>query len=532
MSLTRKKWFLAGLSVAIIAALVVVWFASRFARKFEPLIKQLAVEFLEREFESEVELAELRVTLPNLSPVRILFRNGRGVIGHVSGKGLVLRHKGRRDLPPLFVVSGFRFDLDLGTLLGSQRTVVPLVVLDGMQIQVPPKGQRPDTRRGQGSQGVESRPSVVMDQGLINNGCLVLLPRSADRRPLEFAIHRLQLTGAGLGQAMKYTGTLTNPKPPGDISTDGSFGPWNADTPADTPVAGDYHFTNADLGVFNGIAGILNSTGTFRGTLSSLSVHGEASVPNFRLKKPGNPMPLQTKFEAEVDGTNGNTILKPVLATLGTTSFTISGAVLKHEIQRRRAITLDVSMPKGKLRDLLRLAAKGDDPLMDGEVAMKSKIAIPPVQGKVRTKLILDGGFFIHRGQFRASTQDRIDQLSRRGQGQPRNADVDDVFSRLQGSFHMEDEAIAFRSLSFSVPGAQVSLEGSYDLGEDALDFRGALKLDAKVSQTMTGWKRWVAKPVDPFFAKRGAGTYLPIVVTGSSREPNFGLALRKARKD
>jgi hypothetical protein len=68
------------------------------------------------------------------------------------------------------------------------------------------------------------------------------------------------------------------------------------------------------------------------------------------------------------------------------------------------------------------------------------------------------------------------------------------------------------------------------DLDHDTLDLFGALRLRAKVSQTMTGWKRWVLKPVDPFFAKKGAGTFLRIKVAGTSREPKFGLD--RGRKD
>jgi hypothetical protein len=71
------------------------------------------------------------------------------------------------------------------------------------------------------------------------------------------------------------------------------------------------------------------------------------------------------------------------------------------------------------------------------------------------------------------------------------------------------------------VPGAKKT---SYDLRRDALDFHGTLKLQAKASQTMTGWKRWALKPVDPFFAREGAGTFFRIQVTGTSRTPKFGL--------
>jgi hypothetical protein len=58
-----------------------------------------------------------------------------------------------------------------------------------------------------------------------------------------------------------------------------------------------------------------------------------------------------------------------------------------------------------------------------------------------------------------------------------------------------------------------------------ALDFRGSLRLDARVSQTVTGWKHWVLKAADPFFAKRGAGTFVKIKVTGTAQDPHFGLA-------
>ena len=128
------------------------------------------------------------------------------------------------------------------------------------------------------------------------------------------------------------------------------------------------------------------------------------------------------------------------------------------------------------------------------------------------------------QGRFLRSTiQDQIDSLSRRGQGQPQNEEIDEVVSVMAGTFKLEDEVITFRSLSFAVPGSGVDLAGSYDLGQDTLDFHGALRLQAKVSETMTGWKRWVLKPIDPFFSKQGSGTLLRIQVVGTSKEPKFG---------
>lgn len=60
-------------------------------------------------------------------------------------------------------------------------------------------------------------------------------------------------------------------------------------------------------------------------------------------------------------------------------------------------------------------------------------------------------------------------------------------------------------------------------LGEDALDFNGTLKLKAKVSETMTGWKRWVLKPIDPFFSKQGSGHYCTSRLWGAQRRQSSG---------
>ena len=399
------------------------------------------------------------------------------------------------------------------------------VIVDGMEINIPPKGQRPDlTPDDDHDQHDDQRGTdVIFDEVLINDSMLSLLPRVEGKKPLQFDLHRIQLLSAGRHVAMKYKAALTNAKPPGEIDSEGNFGPWAATEPGDTPLDGKYVFDKADLGVFRGIAGILHSTGTFTGTLDEITAKGEATVPDFRLKQPGHRVSLKTKFEVLVDGTNGNTVLRPVIGTLGTTTFTTSGAVIKHEDDTHRTISLDVDMPKGNLRDLLTLAMK-DDPFMAGQIALKTKIDIPPLSGTVKEKLLLDGHFDITNGHFlRSKIQDKIDELSRRAQGQPKNMEIDEVVMNMAGAFKLDDQTITFKNLSFAVPGSGVDLTGSYDLDQDIIDFHGTLKLDAKISQTLTGWKHWLAKPIDPFFSKNGAGTFVHIQVTGSSKDPKFG---------
>jgi len=523
----RNKWIVTGVLVLVVISAGVIISASMMAKRVEPSIKKEAIEYLRKRFESEVELVSLQVHVPPGLPLRLLFRGGRGSLAQVEGSHLLLRHRGRTNVPPLFTVERFQFDIDIGALIDSPKTV-NRVTLDGLEIQIPPKGERPNLGSGRDSPATpatkETSSGVVIEEVLVRNAHLTILPRDKTKVPLRFDIHDLRLESVGKNVAMKYAATLTNPKPRGEINSTGVFGPWNADEPGDTPLRGAYRFENADLGIFKGIAGILHSTGEFEGTLSSITARGEATVPDFRLKRAGNPLPLTTHFEVLVDGTNGNTELRPVVATLGTTHFTTKGFVIKHDGDQRKTISLTASMPAGNLRDVLMLAMKGS-PIMEGTLRLNTIIGIPPLDEKVKGKLLLDGTFEVTNGKFlRSRIQQKIDALSHHGRGKEKNEEVDEVVHRMSGEFKMADESLRFRTLAFAIPGAAINIGGIFDMAEDELDFHGALMLDAKASETQNGWKSWLLKPFDPLFSKRGVGTFLHIKVTGSTKDPQFGL--------
>ena len=81
---------------------------------------------------------------------------------------------------------------------------------------------------------------------------------------------------------MQFDAQVSNPQPAGTIFTSGNMGPWAVDDPGETPVAGGYRFEDADLGVFKGIAGILNSTGKYEGVLRNLEVDGQTRHRGFQ----------------------------------------------------------------------------------------------------------------------------------------------------------------------------------------------------------------------------------------------------------
>jgi hypothetical protein len=61
------------------------------------------------------------------------------------------------------------------------------------------------------------------------------------------------------------------------------------------------------------------------------------------------------------------------------------------------------------------------------------------------------------------------------------------------------------------------------------LNFKGELRLKAKASETQTGWKRLVLKIFDPLLDAPGAGTVLPISITGTKDAPKFSADIKKA---
>ena len=97
------------------------------------------------------------------------------------------------------------------------------------------------------------------------------------------------------------------------------------------------------------------------------------------------------------------------------------------------------------------------------------------------------------------------------------------VASDFQGQFKLGGGRLALPEVTFDVPGARVELAGAYGLKAESLDFKGQLLLDAKISQTMTGWKSLVLKVVDPLFKQKdGSGSAIPIKIVGSRNAPDF----------
>jgi hypothetical protein len=535
-----RRWLRLGVPAAVLVAILLT-----LPIALTPGVRARLTAALGDRFDSEVEIEALRVSvLPRL---------------RVQGEGVVLRHRGRSDVPPLVSIGSFAADATLFGLFARPLRLTR-VYLDGLEINVPPGGldiddedgedgdeakreEGKDTQRPAGSRSTDgeidsSRPRqrdgsarspVVVGDLLSERAVLRILRREADKPPRVFEIAHLSMQDTGSNVPWPFEATLTNPTPPGEISTQGTFGPWDAQHPSQTPLDAAYEFRDADLGAFDGIRGMLQSTGAFAGVLERIEVNGRADVPDFALDDVGQPLPLTTQFHAIVDGTNGNTWLEPVNARLGRTPIVASGGIVERDGEDGRTVTLDVVIDEGRIEDVLRLVVKGASPPMTGALNLKTKLVLPPGKGDPIEKLRLDGSFEVGSARFaKGSMQARMDELSEKARGDDSDGPPDRVVSNFTGRFVMRGGAIQFSKLTFAVPGAKIDLAGRYTIRSEALDFRGTVRLDAKLSELTTGVKSFLLKIIDPLVRRKNV-TVIPVTIKGTAGDPDFGLDVGRA---
>jgi hypothetical protein len=511
------------------------------AHRAEPFMREQIVQALSERFHARVELDSFHLSLGNT------LRGEWGVWG--EGKGLRIWppadvegvHVPEPNPPrqPLIRLAEFHFHAPLRYHSG-QPVHITQIRLKGLDIRFPPRSHMQRTFESGNNKQPPSNSlhvSVVIDTVDCTDAHLALETDKPNKLPVDFDIHHFRLKGVRPGVPMNFDAQLENPKPPGAIHTTGSFGPWIVDDPGSSAIRGDYTFNHADLSVFTGIAGMLNSTGRYQGTLRDLTVDGQTETPDFQLTHTGHTMPLHTTFHARVDGTNGDTWLEPVDATLAGSHFTASGQIVRvlksgddgrlHSIGHD--IALDVNVDRARIEDFLRLATDSLNPILDGGIEVKAHLHIPPGKESVGQRIGLKGHFVLDDAEFTSiPVQKRIRELSLRGQGKlselkSAEDDQNKVKSHIEGDFTLNRGVLTLPSIMYTVPGADIHMHGTYRTEGGMLDFTGTAKMEATVSQMVGGWKGFLLKPADRFFKKNGSGAEIPIYVAGTRDKPQFG---------
>lgn len=531
MKRLRRRWIWTLVAVGSALTIALILFISAVPLRSE-ILKDRIVQTLADRLNGDVALDSLTLrVLPRL---------------HAVGSGLLIRQRGRPDVPPLIAIKQFTVDANL---VGVWRKHVASVQLSGLDISIPPDDDDSDDDRDHSDHRLHSSGTapttaartddtlhtspasfaggVVIDTLESTDARLIIVPRETNKAPKVWAIHSLTMHNVSGTEPMPFDATLTNGVPPGEIVTSGRFGPWARHKPGATPLGGNFTFDNADLSVFRGIAGTLSSRGSFKGSLNRIDVNGETETPNFVIEVGGHPFPLHTTYHAIVDGTTGDTLLERIDGDFLHSTLVAKGAVLDGPTgQKGRTVSLDITMSKARIEDIMTMAVKTKPAPMTGALQLSSKFLLPPGESDVADRLRLNGQFTMLQARFtNREVQNKIVELSLRGRGKKaEGAPPEQVASDFKGRFVLGGGRLTLNGLVFAVPGAQVQLAGQYALKPETLAFKGNLLMDVKISQTVSGFKSLLLKVVDPLFGRPGGGSTIPIKIEGTRNDPKFGL--------
>ena len=358
--------------------------------------------------------------------------------------------------------------------------------------------------------------------------------RQNGKDPLKFEIHSLTLSSVSRRSALAYKVSLTNPIPPGEITSSGHLGPWKTGHLGKTPVAGSYQFRDANLAALPGIAGVLSSDDHFEGELDEINLQGAVEIPNFELKDNQHEVALHAQYSATVNALNGDVFLRDVRTSFLQTTVVASGQVAGRKGQKGKTTSLSITVHEGRIQDVLSLFVQDKPPLM-GVANFQADILLPPDRRRFLRNVNLRGDFAIRDERFRnPETETELDKLSQRARGNSKQANANDpesALSTLSGHVLLRDGVATFANVIFGVPAASAHLDGNYNLINEKVDFHGILRAEAELSQTTSGVKSVLLKPLDRFFKKNNAGTQIPMSLTGTYSNPHFGVDLNPARK-
>jgi hypothetical protein len=392
---------------------------------------------------------------------------------------------------------------------------IRLIRLDGMKVMEVPGGEL-----GKPSRSTE----LVVDEIKADGAELDIAQNGARTERLHFQVRSLSLQHVVAGKPFSFKGTVRLPEPPGEVNVGGTAGPWNDANPGQTPISGNFILENADLGAFKGIGGKLAGKGQFRGLMEHIEIMGTTSMPQFIVKSSNHGLPLTTNFHAFVDGTNGDVTLAPVDAMLGESIIHSVGKIEKDGNDSGKTATLDFSTVRGRIQDLLYLFVQSKAP-MTGFTNFHAKVVIPPTAGPFLHKVRLEGDFGIGGSKFtKPATQEKVDELSKRAQGNNENKEEDPTttVSDLKGHVRLENGVATFSRLSLSVPGASAVLHGTFNIETEKIDLHGMLRTDVKLSKATTGFQSFLLKVMEFMKSKKKEGAVVPVKITGTYDKPSF----------
>ena len=509
-----RWWLIIGASLIVIAGIVLIVLAWNW-----PYTQQAVTKALQDRFARTVQIRSFRKTY---------FPPG------CVAEGVSFLHRQRKDLPPLITVQTLSIRGSYNGLFRIHKRVDEVQV-EGLHVLIAPPGPSGQPPNVMPLTTSTTGASITIGEITTDGALLEFMRRQPDQEPFKLYVHRLTLDNVGEKGVIPYHAALLNTEPPGEIRSEGEIGPWNEDDPGSTPVTGSYTYADVNLAVFEGISGTLSSQGKFSGTLGHIDANGEIDVPDFRVSGSSHTVHLISKFQAVVDGTNGDTYLQNVDSHFQRTTITSKGSVVGRPGQQGKTVGLQMAVNGGRIEDLLFLFTEEKRPWMTGSINLRAKVEVPPGPPGFLRKLNLAGNCGIGSERFtNPHVQQPVNALSQSAGGENKKQQAEDaetVLSEFRGQVSVKNGVATLSHVSFSAPGTRAQLQGTYNLVDRKVDLHGILYTNGKLSDTTAGFKALVLKAVGPFLKQKSV-TVVPFSITGPSVSPSFALDFTEKRRE
>jgi AsmA-like C-terminal region len=441
-------------------------------------------------------------------------------------EGVTIRRNTQPDVTPIATIARLTIEGSYPGFFEVPKRISH-VTAEGLHVFVSPASERAGPKAPAAAGADQAR--IEIGDITADNSVLEFSSGEMGAKPLRFEIHKLTVNNAGDGKGMAFHTELSNPLPPGEIRAEGEFGPLDTSKPEEAAASGSYVFERANLGVFPGIGGTLYSSGKFEGKLNALEVAGMTDTPDFNVAPNPHTVHLRTQYHAVVNGWNGDVSLKNVKAQMGSSTVLARGEIVSKGASEGKTVSLTGIQNEGSISDWLELLAHNHHVKMTGTMKFRTIVYVPPGKKDFIDRVNLRGDFEIGQADFtKPATQEKVNNLSRMAQGQKADDAPESVFENMRGHVEMENAVVNVADLYFGIPGALAHMHGTYGVDSDKIDLHGNLRVDQKLSKGETGVKSVFLKTIEPMMKKKKNGEVVPVKITGTMREPSYGLDILK----
>jgi hypothetical protein len=362
------------------------------------------------------------------------------------------------------------------------------------------------------------------------NGSIEIISSEPGHEPFRINIHKLVLTGVG-GSHPHFQIAAAAMRPPGEFHAEGEIDRSRSKSLKMAGVSGRFRFNKADLGVFGGVSGTLDASGSLGGSLQKLKWDGTAGVPDFQVSGSAHRVRLETAYSVLLMTSDATADLERIRVSFNRTAVLAQGRVARESSDGGKTLHLAVKVDRGRIDDLLLLFSGQPRPGMTGSVQINANLVLPPAPPKFLSRLKLDGGFEIGDALFtNPATQRSLNHLSESADGEKKREEHEDgrqIPGVIRGAVNDSAGIARLSGIRYSAPGIDATLGGAFNIVNKNVELRGLLATTGKLSDGTTAFKSVLLHVASPFLAihRKGKITTVPFTIQGAASHPVLSLS-------